>query len=431
MRSLGLEDELIAKFTDAHFWLDYFPPLCKDDLKAIGAGIDWRRSFYTTPANPYYDKFVVWQFERLKEKNKLDYGKRYSIYSPMDGQPCMDHDRASGETVLPIEYTLIKLELLSPFPESLKGLEGKKVFLAAATLRPETMYGQTNCWILPTGTYGAYQINENEIFILSDRSAINLAYQEFSVTPFKTPVSLASVKGQDLIGSKVKAPLCPHEYVYVLPMNSISMFKGTGIVTSVPSDSPDDFTTLFELQSKDVWREKLGIKDEWVVPFKPIPILETEKGTLTAEVVCKELGIKSPNDRVNLAIAKEITYKLGFYNGKLIVGDYAGHKVEEAKDKVKQYLIDNNFAIKYAEPENEVISRSGDVCVVALTDQWFLNYGETEWKNQAKSFVFHSSLFFSLLCHFLFNPHSYFSLTNLEPYPLKLFTQFFIGQFSW
>lgn len=28
-------------------------------------------------------------------------------------------------------------------------LTGKQVFLMAATLRPETMYGQTNCWVQP------------------------------------------------------------------------------------------------------------------------------------------------------------------------------------------------------------------------------------------------------------------------------------------
>jgi len=27
----------------------------------------------------------------------------------------------------------------------------------AATLRPETMAGQTNCWVLPEGDYGAYR----------------------------------------------------------------------------------------------------------------------------------------------------------------------------------------------------------------------------------------------------------------------------------
>ena len=28
-------------------------------------------------------------------------------------------------------------------------LAGNKVFFVAATLRPETMYGQTNCWVRP------------------------------------------------------------------------------------------------------------------------------------------------------------------------------------------------------------------------------------------------------------------------------------------
>ena len=30
-----------------------------------------------------------------------------------------------------------------------RGLAGQPVFLVAATLRPETMYGQTNCWVRP------------------------------------------------------------------------------------------------------------------------------------------------------------------------------------------------------------------------------------------------------------------------------------------
>lgn len=32
------------------------------------------------------------------------------------------------------------------------------------------------------------------------------------------------------------------------------------------------------------------------------------------------------------------------------------------------------------EPEKQVISRSGDECVVALCDQWFIEYGEEEWR---------------------------------------------------
>jgi leucyl-tRNA synthetase len=36
MQSLGLKDEEISKFADAAHWLEYFPPLAVQDLKAIG-----------------------------------------------------------------------------------------------------------------------------------------------------------------------------------------------------------------------------------------------------------------------------------------------------------------------------------------------------------------------------------------------------------
>lgn len=41
-------------------------------------------------------------------------------------------------------------------------------------------------------------------------------------------------------------------------------------------------------------------------------------------------------------------------------------------------------AIVYSEPEKRVMSRSGDECVVALTDQWYITYGESEWKKLAE-----------------------------------------------
>lgn len=36
MQSLGLKNEEIKNFTDAAYWLDYFPPLTVQDLKSIG-----------------------------------------------------------------------------------------------------------------------------------------------------------------------------------------------------------------------------------------------------------------------------------------------------------------------------------------------------------------------------------------------------------
>lgn len=126
----------------------------------MGAKIDWRRSFVTTDVNPYYDAFIRWQFNSLKKMDKVKFGKRPTIYSPLDGQPCMDHDRQTGEGVGVDEYVIVKQELVKPYPAALKHLEDlpQKVYLAPATLRPETMYGQTNCWVLPTGDYGAYEV---------------------------------------------------------------------------------------------------------------------------------------------------------------------------------------------------------------------------------------------------------------------------------
>jgi leucyl-tRNA synthetase len=121
MQSLGLSDEEIKHFANPLYWIEYFSPNAINDLKSMGLKTDWRRSFVTTDYNPYYDSFVRWQFNKLREKSKIKFGKRYTIYSPKDGQPCMDHDRSSGENVGPQEYTLIKIKVIQdPLPEKLQ-----------------------------------------------------------------------------------------------------------------------------------------------------------------------------------------------------------------------------------------------------------------------------------------------------------------------
>ncbi len=81
----------------------------------------------------------------------------------------------------------------------LSALEGKgRVFLLAATLRPETMYGQTNCWALPEGQYGAYRGLGDEIYVLTERSALNLSYQArrdaVSLTRLSAPTPHGSLR---------------------------------------------------------------------------------------------------------------------------------------------------------------------------------------------------------------------------------------------
>ena len=71
----------------------------------------------------------------------------------------------------------------------------------------------------------------------------------------KTPVEgkpecLLELTGQDLIGTPVRSPNASHDRVYVLPLLTILTNKGTGVVTSVPSDSPDDYMALQVLQGR-------------------------------------------------------------------------------------------------------------------------------------------------------------------------------------
>ena len=383
LREIGVSDEDIHKFKDPEYWLKYFPPYAQSDLENLGTNIDFRRSFITTDEQKYYDKFIEWHMKKLKEHNFIEFGKRNAIFSVSENQPCADHDRSCGEGLGPQEYTIIKMQLIDGerIPENIKKIMSlnKKVFLVAATLRPETMYGQTNCYILPKGEYGLYEMANGEIYISSEHAMLNMAYQEKTKEPRKC-IPLLKIKGEELIGAKIMAPLSVYKEVYLFPMETISMSKGTGIVTSVPSDSPDDFINLLNVKNKENLRKKWGITQEMI--FEPIHIIKLEGfSDLAARDMVEKLGIKSPKDKDKLQKAKEEVYTQGFYKGILDIGPYKGQLVKDAKDKVKEELIKSGEADVYFEPEGLVKNRLDEECVVALVDQWYVKYGEKEYKD--------------------------------------------------
>ena len=72
---------------------------------------------------------------------------------------------------------------------------------------------------------------------------------------------VANIAGRTLVGTLVSAPLSVHTAgVRVLPMDTVLATKGTGVVTSVPSDSPDDYAMVATLAKK---ADYYGIKKEW------------------------------------------------------------------------------------------------------------------------------------------------------------------------
>lgn len=411
MQSMGIPDEEIHKFADPQHWVNYFPPIAITDLKSFGCHIDWRRSFMTTERNPYFDRFVQWQFRKLRAAELLSFGKRHCVYSPWDGQPCADHDRASGEGVLPQEYTLVKLMVQDPLGQPafapFKEIIGDRaVILPGATLRTETVVGQTNCWVSPNFNYKAYMVQnkagEEEVYIMTARAARNMAYQDFVING-KTgadPASLFEVEGSKMVGMPLSAPLSPYDTIYTLPMSTITESKGTGVVMSVPSDSPDDYINFTQLVNKPEYRAKLGVKDEWVLPFAMLPIIDIpELGTEGAKYMCEKLKINGPNATELLEEAKKVCYQMGFYQGTMIVGPYTGMKVSEAKVKTQKQLEEADQCVSYYEPTRQVMSRSGDECVVALCDQWYVEYGKPEWKKMVVEHLAKMNMFFPGVRH--------------------------------
>jgi leucyl-tRNA synthetase len=174
--------------------------------------------------------------------------------------------RGRGEGVNPQEYLALKCSVAEWSASAKKSLDGKlpegaKVYLVAATLRPETMYGQSNLFVSPNITYGIFQRSPSEFLLVTRRSARNMAFQGI-FEKWGEVKEVASISGKDVIGTQVHAPLSQFGKVYVVPMDTIKENKGTGVVTSVPSDSPDDFVMNRDLAKKP---DFYGIQQHWIV----------------------------------------------------------------------------------------------------------------------------------------------------------------------
>ena len=77
---------------------------------------------------------------------------------------------------------------------------GLPIFLVCGTLRPETMFGQTNCWIHPDIEYIAHKVNlekagGEQMFISTRRAAKNMSYQGFTTENGQVDI-LTPIKGQ-------------------------------------------------------------------------------------------------------------------------------------------------------------------------------------------------------------------------------------------
>ena len=362
LTQMGLSKTMIKKLAKPEEWTKHFPKRAVKDLQNFGTSIDWRRSFITTSLNPHYDAFIRWQFNKLLKDNYLIKGSFPVVWCPKRETVVGDHDRLSGEGETPQEYTLLKFK-------------GEDHFLVAATLRPETVFGQTNIWVDGKGTYIKAKV-EDEVWIMSKQMPLKLRLQGHEVE------EIGEVKGRDLVGKEYVAPEIEKEII-VLPSKFCDASIGSGIVTSVPSDSPDDFQGLVDLQKSESECEEWGLDFAAIKSIEPIAILDSgEMGTLPAPKLCKDLGVTSQTQRKKLDKAKQDLYMHSFNHGTMLdnTGEVSGKPVSEARDLVKDKLVAKGDAVLYYELTGPVQSRWLADCLVKIVDnQWFLAYSDEKW----------------------------------------------------
>lgn len=350
--------EVIKKLTNPVEVVKYFSTVYVDDYwKRFGFLIDYTRLMNTISEG--YKKFIQWQFHKLYEKNLLIQKPHFAPYCPNCGPVAVDKsetDVAQGGSAEILDFTVLKFIL------------DDGTILPAATLRPETIFGVTNMWVNPAVEYHTVRVN-NETWICSKECIQKLSYQHDNIQPLSK-----TIKGKDLIGKTCIVPEINRE-VPILAGVFADPSVATGIVMSVPAHAPYDWIALVE--SKE--------------PIEAIKIIDVKGfGNNPAKEACEHLGIQSQTETEKLNEATDMVYKKEFHTGILNekCGQYAGIKISEIKDTVKNDLIQKNLATTIKEFSEPVICRCKEkVMIKQIPDQWFIKYSDARLTTESKDYA--------------------------------------------
>jgi len=353
----NVPDEAIKTFVEPIKIANYFHQEIKEGMIEMGYSIDWRREF--TTVDPAYQKFIEWQINTLKEKNLIIQGSHPVGWCPKDQNPVSQHDTMGDVEPGFTEYILIKF--------SFDGY-----IIPTATLRPETLFGVTNLWVNPKTSYKKISV-DGEKWIVSAECARKLEFLDRKITYD------GEISGSELVGKEITLPH-RNEKIPMLEASFVESQTGTGLVMSVPAHAPFDYQALVDFKKN----QPPGLELQLI---KPISIIETEGyGEIPAKEAVEKLGINDQNDP-KLEEATEEIYGKEFYGGilKQNTEQFAGKKVSEAKDSIKKWLAEKKYSDILLELTNSPVRcRCGAECVVKiLTNQWFLNYGDKDWKEKA------------------------------------------------
>ncbi|MDV3103193.1 leucine--tRNA ligase [Thermococcus waiotapuensis] len=367
-------EDVLWKFEDPKEIVKYFMRAAKETFIRAGFSVDWTREFYTTSLFPPFSKFIEWQFWTLKDMGLVIKGAHRVRWDPVVETPLGDHDIMEGEDIQILDYVIIKFIIEE---------DGEVIYLPAATLRPETVYGVTNMWLNPGATYVKAKVRRGEreeTWIVSKEAAYKLSFQDREIEVIE------EFRGERLIGKYVKNPVTGDE-VIILPAEFVDPDNATGVVMSVPAHAPFDHIALEDLKKEAEILLKYDIDPRVVEGISYISLIKLEGyGEFPAVEEAQRLGVKSQKDREKLEEATRNIYKAEYHKGIFKVEPYAGKPVQEVKDIIAKELQERGIAeVMYEFADKPVISRFGNRAVIKIIhDQWFIDYGNLEWKGKAR-----------------------------------------------
>lgn len=339
----------------------------KDNMKSLGLSIDWRREFTTNDER--YSKFVEWQYETLRDHDRLEKGLHPVKYCTDEENPVTTHDILEGEEAEFQEYSLVKFRA------------GDTV-VPMATLRPETVRGVTNAYIDPDANY-VEAVVDGENWLVSDEGAEKLMLQQRDVE------IVDRFTGEALVGERVTNPVTGDD-VLVLPAEFVDADNATGVVMSVPAHSPDDWVALREAKADDERMREYGIDPGEVAEIEPKAIIDVEgyDDPFPARAAVEEHGIESSDDPA-LEEATQEVYNREFHAGELksMYDEYAGEVVEDVRDELDEAFQSSGDFDSMYEFSEEVVCRCGGDVEVAKQDTWFLTYNDDDWKEMTHDAV--------------------------------------------
>ncbi|MGQ4892175.1 MAG: leucine--tRNA ligase [Candidatus Njordarchaeia archaeon] len=368
-KDINKVEEILKTFDDPINVAIYFASKIQVDFNALGFSIDWRRKFHT--GELIYNKFVEWQYFKLRDKGYITRGSHQVTY-------CLYHQQPEGEDDIK-DADVNPVEIVEFVGIKFKFEDG---YIVAGTLRPETIFGATNLWANPDATYLKIKW-KGEILYLSKEAAEKFSYQYGSIE------ILEERKGDYFIGKKAVSPL--GKELWILPAKFVDPDNATGFVYSEPSDAPFDYVALEEIKRDEETLKKFGIPIEEVRKIEPIKIMTVPNiDDHHAKYVVEKMGIKSQMEKEKLEKATKEVYKEQFYNATLLdtIEKFGGLKVNEAKEKVKEWLLQENKAIIFYETSRKAECRAGGKIIVAtIRDQWFIDYSNEEWKEKSRDWI--------------------------------------------